>query len=66
LAKHYEWQDEDLGLAISWTRQGIAQVSTWPPGLKRRDTLAELEHRLDRLERKRNATEPTVDEPPSS
>jgi uncharacterized protein YprB with RNaseH-like and TPR domain len=52
LAKHYEWQDQDLAQAVTWTERGIAIVRAWSPGPKRRDALAELEHRLDRLKRK--------------
>ena len=52
LAKHYEWQDVDLEQALAWTRQGIGLVEAWPPGSRRRDTLADLAHRLQRLERK--------------
>jgi uncharacterized protein YprB with RNaseH-like and TPR domain len=52
LAKHYEWHDEDLALALAWTQRGIALAQVWPPGPQRRDTLASLEHRLARLGRK--------------
>ena len=52
LAKHYEWHAGDLSQAAIWTRQGVALAETWPPGRKRRDTLADLEHRLARLRRK--------------
>jgi uncharacterized protein YprB with RNaseH-like and TPR domain len=52
LAKHYEWQAEDLARAIDWTRRGLDLARAWPAGAKRRETLAELEHRLERLERK--------------
>lgn len=52
LAKHYEWHDENLALALAWTQRGMALVEAWPPGPKRRDTLASLEHRLARLSRK--------------
>jgi len=54
LAKHYEWQDEDLAQAIAWTEQGKALVKAWPPGPRRRDALTELEHRLERLNRKQS------------
>ncbi len=52
LAKHYEWHDQDLSQAMAWTEHGIALVRAMPPGARRRDTLAQLEHRLDRLDRK--------------
>jgi uncharacterized protein YprB with RNaseH-like and TPR domain len=52
LAKHYEWQDADLVQAVAWTERGVALAGAWPPGPKRRDALAELEHRLERLNRK--------------
>lgn len=52
LAKHYEWHDEDLIQARTWTEQGITLVQAWPPSPKRRETLAELEHRLQRLQGK--------------
>jgi len=52
LAKHYEWQDVDLEQALAWTRRGIGLVEAWPPGSRRRDTLADLAHRRERLERK--------------
>lgn len=52
LAKHFEWQDLDLPQAIAWAEKGIALVETWPPGSRRRDTRAGLDHRLERLQRK--------------
>jgi uncharacterized protein YprB with RNaseH-like and TPR domain len=52
LAKHYEWQDEDLGQAEGWTGRGIALAEGWPRGSKRRAALADLHHRLERLQRK--------------
>ncbi|NIV38367.1 MAG: hypothetical protein GWN58_55795, partial [Anaerolineae bacterium] len=52
LAKHYEWQDEDLSQAVAWTEQGITLAEAWPPSLRRQDTLAALKHRLERLNRK--------------
>ena len=52
LAKHYEWQASDPEQALAWTRQALDLVSQWPRGGKRRVVLAELEHRLVRLERK--------------
>ena len=63
LAKHYEWHDEDLSQAIAWTEQGITLVKVWTPGPKRRDTMAELEHRLERLNRKLSPADIPSDAP---
>ena len=52
LAKHHEWQDEDLVQAVVWTRQGITLAGSWPSSAKKRATLTDLQHRLERLERK--------------
>jgi len=49
LAKHYEWHDQDLAQALSWTEQGMRLVRAWPAGPKRREAQADLEHRLERL-----------------
>jgi uncharacterized protein YprB with RNaseH-like and TPR domain len=62
LAKHYEWQDADLAQAVAWTEQGIALTGAWAPGSKRRDTLAQLEHRLERLNRKMSLPKEPEDE----
>jgi hypothetical protein len=52
LAKHFEWYGENPALAVGWTRAAIAMAEGWPAGLLRDDTLAELHHRLQRLEHK--------------
>jgi len=52
LAKYFEWHVGDLSLASGWTRAALAQVGNWPPGMRRDVMLAELQHRLARLERK--------------
>jgi uncharacterized protein YprB with RNaseH-like and TPR domain len=52
LAKHFEWHARNLPLAAGWTRAALAQVESWPAGMYRDDTLDELRHRLERLERK--------------
>ncbi len=57
LAKHYEWHDEDLSQAIVWTQQGMVLAEGWPPGLKRRQALAGLAHRLQRLNRKQELSQ---------
>jgi uncharacterized coiled-coil protein SlyX len=63
LAKHYEWHDRDLAQAVAWTQQGLALAEGWPATSKRRQTLTELNHRLERLKRKVEAGLPQ-DEPP--
>ncbi|MEA3339153.1 MAG: ribonuclease H-like domain-containing protein [Chloroflexota bacterium] len=50
IAKYFEWRVEDLSLAARWTRAALAQVERWPAGMGRDDVLAELRHRLARLE----------------
>jgi hypothetical protein len=52
LAKYLEWHVGDLALAAGWTQAALAQVEQWPTGMRRDDTLAELRHRLERLEKK--------------
>jgi uncharacterized protein YprB with RNaseH-like and TPR domain len=53
LAKHYEWHTGDLEQALTWTQAGLKVVAAWPPGFERDEANAELTHRLERLERKR-------------
>ena len=52
IAKYFEWHVENLSLAAGWTRAALAQVERWPQGERRTVALAELRHRLARLERK--------------
>jgi len=52
MAKYFEWYVADLVLAAGWTRAAMARVENWPAGTHRHATLAELRHRLARLERK--------------
>ena len=52
LAKYYEWHVGDFSLAAGWTRAAISQVKKWPRGIRHDAALAELHHRLARLERK--------------
>jgi uncharacterized protein YprB with RNaseH-like and TPR domain len=58
LAKHFEWHVENLPLAAGWTRAALTQVEGWPAGTRREVALAELRHRLARLERKIDARAP--------
>ena len=52
LAKYFEWRAESLPLAAGWTQAALTLVERWPAGMQRDDALAELHHRLERLERK--------------
>ena len=48
LAKHYEWHDVNLPLARLWTEQALELIA----GIEAPSLRAELEHRLERLQRK--------------
>lgn len=52
LAKHYEWRVKELPAAAEVTRQAIALLSPKASDRRSQETLAELTHRLRRLERK--------------
>ncbi len=52
LAKYFEWHTGDLSLASGWTQAALRQAEAWPAGTRRNIVLAELRHRLARLERK--------------
>jgi hypothetical protein len=52
LAKHCEWQVGDLPAAAQVTRQAIALLNDGASDRRSQETLAELTHRLERLERK--------------
>jgi uncharacterized protein YprB with RNaseH-like and TPR domain len=52
LAKHYEWQDEDIAQAIAWTTEGLRLAQSQRTGPRRQATLSDLDHRLNRLEGK--------------
>ena len=55
LAKHYEWHEVALDMAQMWTERALRIARAWPPSAARTWLLAELEHRLARLERKRGS-----------
>ena len=51
LAMHYEWQEQNLIAATTWTERALALSQRWSPA--RANTIQpELEHRLIRLQRK--------------
>jgi tetratricopeptide (TPR) repeat protein len=52
LAKHHEWHTFDLAAARGWAAWALRIAEGWPPGITREGVLAELRHRLERVERK--------------
>jgi len=52
LAKHYEWHDPDLAAAIRWTRAALDLLERLPLTPNTRLARAELNHRLERLQKK--------------
>ncbi len=52
LAMIFEWDTIQLDLAAGWTRVALKRAGREPPGPRREETLAELTHRLERLEQK--------------
>lgn len=52
LAKHYEWHIGDVGAAREWTQRAVALLDRLPLTPNTRLARAELNHRLQRLERK--------------
>jgi uncharacterized protein YprB with RNaseH-like and TPR domain len=56
LAKTFEWHIPRQGLALEWTRLALARAACWPAGMVRERALADLHHRLERLEGKAGAS----------
>lgn len=54
LAKFYEWHQPDLPQALNWSKQALGLATYYQPYAT--DLLAELHHRLARLERKTSGT----------
>ena len=52
LAKHHEWHTLDLAAARGWAAWALRIAEGWPPGIAREEALADLRHRLERVERK--------------
>jgi uncharacterized protein YprB with RNaseH-like and TPR domain len=52
LAKYFEWTVGDLSMAARWTRAALVTLENWPAGVDREARVAELRHRMARLERK--------------
>jgi tetratricopeptide (TPR) repeat protein len=52
LAKYYEWHAIDLPQALAWTEQALTIAGSLSDRLARREIMAEVEHRKQRLVRK--------------
>lgn len=52
LAKHFEWHDGDLTLALDWTEKALALVDLWRDSPYKDSAREALRHRADRLGRK--------------
>jgi uncharacterized protein YprB with RNaseH-like and TPR domain len=64
LAKHHEWYTGDVAVARSWTAWALRIGESRPAGAADSYVLAELRHRLARLERKLAAASPPGTEEP--
>lgn len=63
LAKYYEWELRDPGLAIQWAERARSSLESWPPDWRKKAMQAEIEHRLERLQRKVSAAPGRAAEP---
>lgn len=63
LAKYYEWQQVDLGQAEMWTQWALHTLRNAAAWQRPAGAIAELEHRLARIQRKKASQ--VVDEAPS-
>ncbi len=52
LAKHHEWHTGELAAARGWAAWALRIAEGWPSGFEREDAVAQLQHRLARIERK--------------
>ena len=52
LAKHHEWHTLDLAAARGWAAWALRIAEGWPPGTHAAEAVADLRHRLERVERK--------------
>ncbi len=55
LAKHFEWHARDLPHAVHWTQHALKLADDLPVGFVRDEVRAGLEHRLQRLTKKRTS-----------
>lgn len=52
LAKVYEWRLDRPALALGWAREALRRAEKLPPGPHREQEIAEIHHRICRLERR--------------
>ncbi len=52
LAKVYEWHLNRPALALGWAREALRRAENLPPGPRREQEIAEIRHRMHRLERR--------------
>ncbi|MCZ6529780.1 MAG: ribonuclease H-like domain-containing protein [Chloroflexi bacterium] len=52
LAMYYEWEARSLAEALKWAEVALNVVEAWPKGWRREQRIAEIEHRIHRLQRK--------------
>jgi hypothetical protein len=52
LAKHHEWHTADLTAARGWAAWALQIAEAWAEGEARDEVMAQLRHRLARIERK--------------
>jgi len=53
LAKYYEWQERDYVEALRWSERAQQSLADWPVDWRRNAMESAIQHRLDRLRRKR-------------
>jgi hypothetical protein len=53
LSKYYEWHERDLAQAVVWAERAFRSLSAWPIDWRRQTMEVAVQHRLDRLRRKR-------------
>lgn len=58
LAKHHEWHTGQLAAARGWAAWALRIAQSRPQGLVRDDAVAQLQHRLARIERKLAGADP--------
>jgi hypothetical protein len=53
LAKYYEWETKEIARAREWASQALLCLAHWKKGWQRDEAWKEIQHRLERLGRKK-------------